>query len=596
MMSVPEVATADGNQMPASVAWNPKSLTYKEVRDTSGSGGAAFVAYLSLKLAERGLYQAPPVRSSGNGVKDSKFPLANLDAIYTTPDLSQTIFLKLGVLPSDPTVFNHVLDLPSGSLFHGKTSDGVPYAILFSGISRGDTGSVLHEIRDFSAIAVHRWSLKSLVRAVESVGIRSAYAADCVNLPSNEPSPLINQGLSVVSSVIHNPVAQGSYRCVVGALKGSWDATGGMVVEVGKHGVSAAKASYRVVAGFSGSVSGAWDEVSGAWSKVRNFYSNFRQITTKVYKNFENLNPQMKAEIICRVISTVVASFAVGAAVSALSAGAAGPMMAAAIANALSKLEMVPEFASALRFAKGAISGAAESVGQAGTTSIGSLATEGASAQKTLGLTMRTTKAIEDASVPAGQKASKVSVSRKEVGGALPQIRYEGLSTVGDVRNAIAPSGEKIITLGGLSQHADKADLLSLVRRELAKIPAKQRSGYVVNMRGTPDGIGEAYTVAKKMGFKTAGIISSQGRDLLGLKATRNIDTLVIVKDSAWGGARSGASVSSFDDLTPTSKAVVGVSDQMLYVGSGEASGAELHVASELGIPVELVQAGAVSF
>ncbi|PLX29382.1 MAG: hypothetical protein C0582_05760 [Alphaproteobacteria bacterium] len=99
----------------------------------------------------------------------------------------------------------------------------------------------------------------------------------------------------------------------------------------------------------------------------------------------------------------------------------------------------------------------------------------------------------------------------------------------------------------------------------------------VVNIGVTPEGIGAIYPLAKKMGFETFGIVSTQASDYL--DGVKNVDHPYLVRDETWGGYQNSSQIK----LNPTSAAMVAVSDVMVAYGAGDIGLAELRAGQSYG-------------
>ena len=84
-----------------------------------------------------------------------------------------------------------------------------------------------------------------------------------------------------------------------------------------------------------------------------------------------------------------------------------------------------------------------------------------------------------------------------------------------------------------------------------------------MNIGATTRRIGVVYELAKQKGFTTSGIVSTQAREA---KATISpcVDIVFFVKDASWGGFVEGT-----ENLSPTSAAMVEVSDRLVAIGGG---------------------------
>ena len=93
------------------------------------------------------------------------------------------------------------------------------------------------------------------------------------------------------------------------------------------------------------------------------------------------------------------------------------------------------------------------------------------------------------------------------------------------------------------------------------------------------------YEVAKRLGFTTMGIVSTQARDQA-VPLSKCVDHVFFVKDATWGGrlAHGGA-------LSPTSTAIVGISTVFVGIGGGDVTRDELLAARRASKPVTFVAA-----
>ena len=98
----------------------------------------------------------------------------------------------------------------------------------------------------------------------------------------------------------------------------------------------------------------------------------------------------------------------------------------------------------------------------------------------------------------------------------------------------------------------------------------------VINIGATAQGIGAIYKVAKRRGFATTGIVSTQAREQ-GVALSPCVDFVFYVSDTTWGGYLPGTAT-----LSPTSDAMVTSSDLLVAIGGGEVARDELLAARRL--------------
>lgn len=157
-------------------------------------------------------------------------------------------------------------------------------------------------------------------------------------------------------------------------------------------------------------------------------------------------------------------------------------------------------------------------------------------------------------------------------------------ATVTEIRTYFKDQRKSVLTLLGYSaaEYEDKAALIARATEILDRLDPKTT---IVNIGATTDGIGVVYELAKQKGFTTSGIVSTQAREA---KATISpcVDIVFFVKDASWGGFVEGT-----ESLSPTSAAMVEVSDRLVAIGGGEVTRDELVAAKRAGKDVHFIAA-----
>lgn len=153
-----------------------------------------------------------------------------------------------------------------------------------------------------------------------------------------------------------------------------------------------------------------------------------------------------------------------------------------------------------------------------------------------------------------------------------------------DIRAFFKSKNMDVVTFLGYSgaEYENKALMLEQASQILDRYePAKT----IVNIGATPEGIGAVYEIAKRKGFMTSGIISTQAQKT---KVTLSpfVDVVFYVKDDTWGGFLPGT-----EKLSPTSAAMVENSDVLAAIGGGEVARDELIAATRLGKRVQFIPA-----
>ena len=164
-----------------------------------------------------------------------------------------------------------------------------------------------------------------------------------------------------------------------------------------------------------------------------------------------------------------------------------------------------------------------------------------------------------------------------------PPRQVEGATPM-QVRSHFAGSGRKVVTFLGYSGagYQDRAAMLRQADQVLARLDPKRT---VINIGATKDGIGAVYELAKRRGFATTGIVSMEAKRA-GAELSPCVDHVFFVDDATWGGYLPGTQT-----LSPTSEAMVGVSDRLVAIGGGEVARDELLAAKQLGKPVTFIPA-----
>lgn len=171
-------------------------------------------------------------------------------------------------------------------------------------------------------------------------------------------------------------------------------------------------------------------------------------------------------------------------------------------------------------------------------------------------------------------------------GNAVPNCkpRIGNATTVEAVRAYYKERGRTVLTFMGYSgaEYEDKAAMLSRAEAILDALDAKTT---IVNIGATIDGIGAVYELAHRKGFETTGIVSSQARKS-GATLAPCAGTVFFIDDDTWGGLIEGTK-----NLSPTSAAIVSVSDRIVAIGGGDVARDEFEAARRLGKKVEFFPA-----
>ena len=149
-------------------------------------------------------------------------------------------------------------------------------------------------------------------------------------------------------------------------------------------------------------------------------------------------------------------------------------------------------------------------------------------------------------------------------------------TTPSDIRAFFKSQGKLVLTFLGYSG-AGYEDEAALLRHVNAILDRHSPATTIVNIGATPDGIGRVYELARQRGFTTSGIVSTQARESQ-VSISPCVDHAFYVQDPSWGGFIAGT-----DRLSPTSAAMVEVSDLLVAIGGGEVARDELIAARRAG-------------
>ena len=175
-------------------------------------------------------------------------------------------------------------------------------------------------------------------------------------------------------------------------------------------------------------------------------------------------------------------------------------------------------------------------------------------------------------------------VARMSFAGACEPPKQVTEATPQKIKDIFASNSWRVMTFLGYSgaEYEDPAAMLKHVNAALDKLDPKRT---VVNIGATPQGIGAVYEVAKRRGFQTTGIVSTQAK-AHNVALSPCVDFVFYVNDSSWGGYLPDGT-----SLSPTSEAMVTSSDILIAIGGGDVARDELLAAKRLGKRVTFIPA-----
>ena len=157
-------------------------------------------------------------------------------------------------------------------------------------------------------------------------------------------------------------------------------------------------------------------------------------------------------------------------------------------------------------------------------------------------------------------------------------------ATIDDIKSFFESQEKDVVTFVGYSgaDYEDKAVMLEKAGQILEEF---EPSKTIVNIGATPEGIGAVYELAKRRGFTTTGIVSTQAKKY-DAELSPYVDYVFYVEDTTWGGF-----IENGDRLSPTSTAMVENSDVLIGIGGGEVGRDELMAAKRLGKKIRFIPA-----
>ncbi|MBY5351316.1 hypothetical protein [Rhizobium leguminosarum] len=157
-------------------------------------------------------------------------------------------------------------------------------------------------------------------------------------------------------------------------------------------------------------------------------------------------------------------------------------------------------------------------------------------------------------------------------------------ATPDQVRAFFNSKHAEVVTFLGYSG-AGYEDADAILGRADAALKDLDPKHWIVNIGATEEGIGAVYEIAKQRGFTTSGIVSTQARDEK-VALSPCVDFVFYVEDATWGGYLPDKKT-----LSPTSMAMVAVSDTMIAIGGGAVARDEVLEARRLGKKMEFIPA-----
>jgi len=157
-------------------------------------------------------------------------------------------------------------------------------------------------------------------------------------------------------------------------------------------------------------------------------------------------------------------------------------------------------------------------------------------------------------------------------------------ATLEEIMAFFTEQGKTVVTFVGYSG-AGYEDPQAMLQQAKTVLDTLEPAATIINIGATPDGIGAIYPLAKQRGFMTTGIVSSQALEYK-VAVSPDVDYVFFVEDETWGGFLEGT-----EQLSPTSEAMVAVSETIIGIGGGAVSRDEMIAAGRTGKKVQFIPA-----
>lgn len=256
-----------------------------------------------------------------------------VDEIFSSSDLTKSVFLKFGYSLSDSSLLNKVIEVDNGYLYHSKTKDGAPFALMVQGIGIGEVGILLNELK-FSSHSPEKKPRSSKFSFLSPL-MGVAHADDQCEQVSNPILQARDNFLGLINGLARaNPlfaiekVDHAGLRCLIGVMKGVWDSSGGGIVTTLQGSMNALLNPVQ-------SAKWVWGKTKNFWGGVKAFIRDTRGMINKSFKFLAALPAKEQSELFCRV----AAAIGTGALTAFFTGGTLAIPAAARLMENLGKLE-----------------------------------------------------------------------------------------------------------------------------------------------------------------------------------------------------------------------------------------------------------------
>lgn len=208
--------------------------------------------------------------------------------------------------------------LIEGQVEHGKYYKSSHGVTLHEPVTGGTRLIYFHNFSEEEAKNIER----SRVKTVSSFSlISSAYAEE--NCEEDNIAIQMLKKLAPKDTLMYTVLVSGG-NCATGLVNGIWNATGGIVVDIGEGAYNLVTTNPMVTI----------EKVGEGFESIKNFFTNIEDVLSESDEIWKSLPVEEKVKIMCEVIATTITSIGV----VYLTAGTAGPVVLKSMITALESL------------------------------------------------------------------------------------------------------------------------------------------------------------------------------------------------------------------------------------------------------------------
>ena len=300
------------------------------------------IAEVQIKLAGFGLQTVFDSSTEPALEKNS----GELDGIYSTADLTKAAFLIVGAKPNSDEFYQTILIDQNGYLVHAHAKDGTPYALYLRDFTLDETKSLMAKLEVSAHPAKLFLKVAFIAKAFGDVVARDANATDnngsCATCGITDKKTDAASASGIMKDLSSNTFMKTAYGCVIGAGKGLWDGTGGAIVGTV---VGTAKLAWNLTFHTKDTAKVIWGDVNHVWDFTKTLVTDFDRTAAGLYKNFADLDPKIRGEMICDTISSLGSA----ALLTYLTVGGGSEAFLKKLADVLAKFEKTEKYAAALK-------------------------------------------------------------------------------------------------------------------------------------------------------------------------------------------------------------------------------------------------------